>query len=290
VKLAARAVRLTLLLVLVATVVGAWSGNPLVVTLAAAAEVLVIAVVVVALLFDRGRALTFAEALFTRLVVRLLTSELRMLAVLPLVAIRSARRRRSGEFYYDKSNTFGMIAAVFAIIGAVEGAVVGFVLKDRLPWAAALDLILTAYAILWLLALAVSPRVYPHRLRDGALDVRLGFLYRITVPLAQIAKVERKDRADGWRSESIIEGHTALFRVDGRTNVDLALHSALPVQRPFGDPVEVRRISLAVDELDGFISALRHRQATAAADDLAAPGQPSGQKAFDKISGTTTSE
>jgi hypothetical protein len=193
-----------------------------------------------------------------------------MLAVVPLLGVRALLPQPPNEFRYDRSNNFGLVAIVFAIVGALEGAVVAFFLMGRISWLAWLDAAATAYAVLWLIGLGLGPRVYPHRLLADALQIRLGVLYRATVPFAAIVSAEQKSAVTGWRTECAIEGASAYFRVDGRTDVVLALSAPCQVDRLIRASALVDTFYLAVDDVAGFLRTLDERLGQARLDESTA--------------------
>lgn len=193
-----------------------------------------------------------------------------MLAVLPLVLVRALRATPPNEFRYDRRNNFGLLAIVFAFVGVLEGGVVALLLMGRISWLAWLDLIATSYAVLWLIGLALGPRVYPHRLVGTDLQIRLGFLYRATAPLATILSAEEAAVFKGWRSECNIDGSSAYFRVDGYTDAVLVLSSPCQVELPVRGRALVDTLHLAVDDVADFLLVLSRRPGQASRGTIAA--------------------
>jgi hypothetical protein len=244
---------MALLAILLLAVLGAVTRMGPLVVVATACEALLIAAIIWALVTDTARGREWLEALLTPTVLRLIATELRMLAVLPLLVIRALRPPSPNEFPYDRSNNFGLLAFGFAVIGLLEGAVVAFLFMGRISWIAWLDMVATAYAVLWLLGLALAPRVYPHRLVGDSLQVRLGFLYLAAPSLVTIVSADRKASLVGWRSECAIEGTSAFFRIDGRTDVLISLSTPCRIDRLVRPPALVDRIYLAVDNVPRFL-------------------------------------
>ena len=250
-----RLLRAALLAILLLAVLGAVTHIGPLVVVATACEALLIAAIVWVLVTDQARGIEWLEALVTPTVLRFIAIELRMLSVLPLLIVAGLRPRRPKEFRYDRTNNFGLMAIGFAVIGLLEGGVVAFLFMGRISWLAWLDLVATAYAVLWLFGLALAPHVYPHRLIGDRLQVRLGFLYEAAPSLATIRSVDRRATLVGWRSECALEAATAFFRVDGRTDVLITLSTPCQIDRLVRPPALVDRIHLAVDDVARFLDA-----------------------------------
>ena len=123
-------------------------------------------------------------------------------------------------------------------------------------WVRVAVLALSVYALVWLLGWTLSFRVYRHRLGDGELELRLGALYRVRVPLPEIASVERRRErvARGYRV--LVRGEKAFLIADGRVDVHVELTEPVELWRPLAGPTLVRAVAVAADEPDALVRAI----------------------------------
>jgi len=174
---------------------------------------------------------------------------------------RGARRRDRAEFTYHRgSSELGFALALIPAVLA-EGAVVHLLLPDGWFWPKLALPAVQAYGLLMLVAWALGPRVYPHRLTGGTLELRLGQLYVARIPIGLIDRAERRtekvERAGAqWRTGE------ALLPARGRVDVRLVLSAPIEVERPLGEPVAVSMISIAVDDPRSLLAELDERRTT----------------------------
>ena len=124
---------------------------------------------------------------------RLLRSELELQLTLPRALVRRLRRHERGqEFSYHRGSwELGFALALLPAVAA-EGAIVHLALPNAWLWLRVAAAALHALGMVYLIAFALAPRVYPHRIAGGMLELLVGSLYRARVPLAAIVAVERR--------------------------------------------------------------------------------------------------
>ena len=174
--------------------------------------------------------------------------------------VRALRRRREPdgpEWSYHRGSI--ELALPFALLPAFVGEVAIFHLLLPWFWAKVALAALSAYAFVWLLGWALGLRVYPHRLVDGTLELRLGALYPAAVPLASIETAEcRRERVERG-SRLVLRNGKAYFVADGRVDVHLSLRAPVVVHRPLGAPVSARSAAVAADRPEEMARAIARR-------------------------------
>lgn len=191
---------------------------------------------------------------------RAFQTELRLVATLAHAVRRAlVRGTRTEEFsYHGRSSDLAVVLALAPVI--VGEIIVVELLLSGLPlWVRLGIAAISLYGFLWLTAWTVGLRVYPHRLRDDVLEARLGAFYRAIMPLEAIAAVDVAPRRPAKRTELLLTDGTAAFVVDGRVDVRLRLARPVTIERPLGDPVDVRQLELAADQPAALAHALRER-------------------------------
>jgi len=156
------------------------------------------------------------------------------------------------------ASELGFALALILVVLA-EGAIVHFLLPAGWFWPKVVLAAVQLYGLSMLIAWALGPRLYPHRLSAGMLELRLGQLYvgRVAVELIEHAeaRIEKLERgAAHWREGEV------LLSSRGRVDVRLVLNTPIEVERPLGEPVTVSTISIAVDDPRGLIAELEQRR------------------------------
>ena len=177
---------------------------------------------------------------------RLLRSELQLQLTLPRALVRRVRRKRGLEFSYHRGSWEPGFALALLPVVVAEGAIVHLALPDAWLWPRVAAAAVHALGMVYLIAFALAPRVYPHRIVDGSLELKVGALYRARVPLAAIAAVERR-HARVERPQFPGDG-TAALAASGRVDLLLSLHDPVTIERPLADPVLVSSIAVAADD------------------------------------------
>lgn len=190
---------------------------------------------------------------------KLAVAEARLIGTLPLLALRALRGRRSGEFEYRNAarGELALLALVPAAI--VEVAVAELLLPAGWVTVRVVVAVMSVYGLLCVVGLAAGALAYPHRIVGDVLELRLGALYRVRVPLASILAVEPAPGQPARRSALVaFDGEVALAAA-GRVDVRLVLDTPAHVERPVGAPVVVDRLSVAVDDPDSLRHSLGKR-------------------------------
>ncbi|SEH12285.1 hypothetical protein [Thermoleophilum album] len=170
-----------------------------------------------------------------------------------LLAYERLRGRRGGVDGATEFPVGGGFELVVA--GALVPAVVAETLALHLALGGGLAVVAWAgtaagaYALLWLAGVAASIQRHPHRLYDDQLLLRVGCLYRLRIPLAAIGavRVDRRTRILAPYLRLVGDG-CAELAVGGRTDLVLELAAPVALERPFGRPVAVRRVAVAVSD------------------------------------------
>jgi hypothetical protein len=200
---------------------------------------------------------------------RLLRSEAAIVITLPLALVRYVRRGGADELPYAKGDHELPLAIALTPAVAAETAAVHLLLPDSLAALRLALVVLPAYGLLWVVSWAAGLRVFPHRIRDGVLRVRLGQLYRAEIPLELVRSATvRRDRV-GTRTALKLGSERAAFAVGGRVDVHLELSAPVTVERPFGEPVQVTALSIAANDPQALVRRLADR-------DESSPPEPGG--------------
>lgn len=189
---------------------------------------------------------------------RLMRSEAVIVLTLPRALLRLARRRRSeDEYSYAKGDVELPLAVASIPAFAIELVLVHLLVPDSLGWLRLALLVLSLYGVLWILGWALGLHVFPHRLRDDVLELRLGSLYRTAIPLDAIVTLRRERSKSGTRTHLDAAGGAAALRVGGRVDLHVTLDRPVLVERPLGEPLEVTSISFAADDAPGLAARLQ---------------------------------
>ena len=191
---------------------------------------------------------------------RLMRSEAVIVLTLPRALLRLARRRRSDDEYaYAKRDVELPLAVALIPAFATELVLVHLLVPDSLGWLRLALLVLSLYGVLWILGWALGLHVFPHRLRDDVLELRLGSLYRATIPLDSIVTLRRERSKSGTRTRLDAHDGAAALWVGGRVDLHVTIDRPVLVERPLGEPLEVTSISFAADDAPRLATRLRGR-------------------------------
>ena len=159
-------------------------------------------------------------------------------------------------FTHHENAGWSAIAAAFALLLVVEGAVVHLCLAQSGHAAAMwISLGLHVYGLVWIIgdarALCVN-RTYLLSGQHGAdpiLELRVGIRARGRFPISSLAEV----RTGIWDAVGPDE---QLVRVSGSANVKLLFRCPVQFRRMLGAPVETKGLLLQIDDPDRFEQAL----------------------------------
>lgn len=178
------------------------------------------------------------------------------------IARRPAIPRGAGGFRYDAP--VRTILVVFIVLSAVEIPIIDLIVH---PWPAVRIplLILGIWGLTWMIGLLCAYRMRPHTVGPHGIRVREGLEIDIDLPWDVIASVARASRTDEPKSPRVhgTDGARVLaLRMQDATNVEIALEGPtevrLPGLSPRGGAHSVTTVRLWVDDLDGFLAAVRH--------------------------------
>ncbi|WP_461473770.1 hypothetical protein [Microbacterium sp. HJ5] len=163
-------------------------------------------------------------------------------------------RGASGFTYHSPVLT---ILVIFIVLSAVEIPIVDLIVHDW-PWVRIPLLALGIWGVTWMIGLLLSYLTRPHAVGPDGIRARLGADVDVNLTWDAVATVEKSrdvlEKAPKIRDET--HGRTLALRMQNETNVLVTLEK--PVTTRLGDDtVEVDAVRLWVDDLDGFMSAVR---------------------------------
>ena len=205
----------------------------------------------------RGAALgAGAEAVWPPVLVRLVRSEVGVFR-----ALWWAARRRSdvgpGDVPLPYAGRFGLVLGAGTALGVLETAVVHVLL----PWETArwVLLVLSLYALVWVLGSGLSLFQRPHLLRDDELVLRFGHLRSVVVPISGLVAVRRSVESEHQRM-LLREADRLVLSVMGDSNVELRVDPPVHVA---GQDEPVARVAFWVDDPQAAVRLLRDRAVAA---------------------------
>ena len=173
-----------------------------------------------------------------------------------LLAWRQKPLDRPAEqiFTYHRKCGHGTVMGVFIFLVLVEAGVLHWYLLPRIAPVAWIIFALSIYSIVFLLADLNSARLRPILIDGNDLVVRVAIRWRVRIPLAWIERVETTTHD--------IEDKDGLLNAFLVPNQNVILHLDRPAkaQGLYGFEKRFRRLSLAVDDLPAFVTALENTQ------------------------------
>ena len=157
---------------------------------------------------------------------------------------------------YQKSG-FGALLATFAGLSALEMAVAHLLVGHWWPTAAWWLTGLSAYSLLWLWAHGQAVRARPVLGTPEALVLRVGLVWRVAIPQAQLLHVAPLAEAPAPAPDLLNTARLLL----APPNLLLTLAAPLVVQGPYGLRRAVRRLAIYVDEPAALQQLLAARRA-----------------------------
>ncbi len=154
------------------------------------------------------------------------------------------------SFTYHRKCSHGTVMGVFIFLILVEAGALHWYLLPRIPTLAWIIFGLSIYSVVFLLADLNSARLRPIFIDGDDLVVRVAMRWRARIPLAWIERAETTTH-DIEDKDGLVNG----FLVP---NQNVVLHVDRPVTAHglYGMKKEFRRLSLAMDDLPAFITAL----------------------------------
>lgn len=160
----------------------------------------------------------------------------------------------SGFAYHSPVMT---ILVIFIVLSAIEIPIVDLIVH-RWPWVRIPLLALGIWGVTWMIGLLLSYLTRPHAVGPDGIRARLGADVDVDLPWEAVASVEKSrdvlEKAPKVRDEP--HGRTLALRMQNETNVLVVLEHPVPA-RLGDDDVELDAVRLWVDDLDGFMSAVR---------------------------------
>jgi hypothetical protein len=134
---------------------------------------------------------------------------------------------------------------VMAALTPVEALVMYWLLPETLAWIVA---VLSLYSAIWMIAIGRSFDALPILVDSGGITLRRGLLANLRVPRTAIRAVFR-NRAP--------EGKSTRFAVLADPCLVIEFHQPLQVELPLGIRRQTLSASLAPDDAEGFLKALK---------------------------------
>ena len=163
-------------------------------------------------------------------------------------------RGASGFAYHSPVLTILMI---FIVLSVIEIPIVDLIVH-RWPWVRIPLLALGIWGVTWMIGLLLSYLTRPHAVGPDGIRARQGADVDVDLPWEAVASVEKSrdvlEKAPKVREEP--HGRTLALRMQNETNVLITLERPVPTR--LGDAeLELDAVRLWVDDLDGFMSAVR---------------------------------
>ncbi|HEX9987594.1 MAG TPA: hypothetical protein VGE45_03845 [Chloroflexia bacterium] len=208
--------------------------------------------------------------IFPRTVARLVALEPRIWIALFKWAFRR-RPLAPDEFSYHKRSALGAFLALVLLTLPVEL----LLYEILIPWPIVrwILLVVSVYAVFWMLGLYASLRVLPYRLDAGGFKIRYGVLADGFVPYNLISAVElqRRKSPDQEGLRVVAEQDAAYLAVGGRADLTLHLREPIALHGLLRPHPPVRTLHLASDKPDQLAVELRTRSSIETAPHNTAP-------------------
>lgn len=149
------------------------------------------------------------------------------------------------------------ILVIFIVLSAVELPIVDLIVHPW-PWLRIPLLILGIWGLTWMFGLLLGYLTRPHAVGPDGIRVRFGADLDVDLPWRVVESVEPSrdvaEKAPKVRDEA--HGRTLAIRIANETNVLVVLEHPVAVEIG-GEHVEIDAVRLWVDDLDGFLDAVR---------------------------------
>ena len=178
-----------------------------------------------------------------------------------LWATRRVSGRRPGVQVFSYARQVSPLIGAFIFVSAIELPVVHLLL----PWDSVRLVadVLSVWALLWMVGLLASVRVFPHLLDGKGLRVRYGTTVDIRVPWDVIAGVtSRRGSVDSGKSVDVEANDSAVVvsvAVMKLTRIEIALHGPTTIELPDGPQEAVTALRCYADDPQSFVAAARKR-------------------------------
>lgn len=177
------------------------------------------------------------------------------------IARRPAVPRGARAFTYHRPVL--TILVIFIVLSAVEIPIIDLIVH-RWPVVRVILLIVGVWGLTWMIGFLCAFFMYPHTVGPRGIQVREGLETDVALSWDDIVSVARSRRVDEPKTPRVTDAggtSTLSVRMQNETNVEIELERSvgvtLPGRPPRGGAHEVARVRLWVDDLGGFMAAVR---------------------------------
>ncbi|KAA0548782.1 hypothetical protein FZW96_06900 [Bacillus sp. BGMRC 2118] len=157
-------------------------------------------------------------------------------------------------FHKDSSYVAFQIAILSALV--LEGVGFSFLLHNWKPWVAWLHTILSVYAIIFLISDIKAVMRNPLKLQDNKIMIRLGFRYKLDIPIANIKTIQ-DGKINYEHDKKKKDRYTVALLELEEPHFEIILHEPLVIVDSLGRKREILHIFLSIDNKDRFYRELR---------------------------------
>jgi hypothetical protein len=114
----------------------------------------------------------------------------------------------------------------------------------------------TVYAVLWLVGFYATLKARPHQLRDGRLELHLGLMKSVSIPVNHLLSASPLPQFDDdWARHAYMKGVQTIV-AKGNTILELNLSEPVRVLGLLGPGRPTQRLAVSVDDPFAFLAAL----------------------------------
>lgn len=199
---------------------------------------------------ETGSIVARLERVFPKLLVRHLITEFKVIA-LGLLRWGVPADVPSGAQSFSYHTYLSPMIATFVILQLIELSVVHLLLMLWNPTVAWLLLALSAWGVIWTIALLKSFRINPVLLSQDSVRVRSGMIYDFKISRDCIATSRF-----GFTSEELKNKQVLNLALMSSPNVSLRLTKSMTIGTFFGGTREISGVALRLDDSSKFLSEL----------------------------------
>ncbi|RXT02816.1 hypothetical protein [Ammoniphilus sp. CFH 90114] len=156
---------------------------------------------------------------------------------------------RSFTFHKDSSYVPFQIAILSSLI--LEGVGLSFLLHKWQPWVAWLHLILTVYAIIFILGDLKAISRNRLVIKDEEIAIQFGFRYKVSIPLSNIKNIQ-SGKVNFEQDKKKKDRFTIALLEFEEPHFELILEKSQVIKDSLGRKRKVRNIFLSIDQKDIF--------------------------------------
>lgn len=161
----------------------------------------------------------------------------------------------AGADRFSNDKPIRPILLAFVAISAVEVPIVDLLVHPW-PWIRIPLLALGIWGVTFMVGMLLGGITRPHTVGPDGLRVRHGDEFEIELPWESVASVARHRGARQEKTFTLADGMLTVVVQDG-TAVEIATEAPVSVRLPSGERGEVDRIRIHVDDVPGFLDAVR---------------------------------